>query len=395
MAASAGNGTRVLAPASGPLPAPPPAGRPVGFAPVFYPGTTLEDQAGIFAVSAGQEMRVSISLQLVPTARLEGTIATADGQPAPMQNLQLSLQRAVSTATPVSQVRMTEPGRFQAVGVPPGRYLLTARVNSQEGRPNGPPGTPQLPPGQWFAQQEIEVTGVDLGGIALTLGPPLSVSGKVVFEGGVPPPDSQIQVRLDAAGRMPVGSYSRSLKPADNGEFTIPGVTPGRYRLNASVFNQTPGPPVAPNPNAPPPWAVKSAIMDGRDALESPVEIQMGRAPQGAVVTLTNRLPQLSASIVDQAGKPVPNMIFVLFSSNREHWIGTNSRRIRTISRPNDDGIYQFNSLLPGEYLLAVLTEIEPNDQFDPNFLEQLVPAAIKITLAEGDRKTQQLRMAK
>ena len=76
MAAAAGakasplGNARILAPASGPPPAVPPVGRPVGFSPVFYPGTLVEDEAGIFALAPGQEMRISISLQLVPTARM-------------------------------------------------------------------------------------------------------------------------------------------------------------------------------------------------------------------------------------------------------------------------------------------------------------------------------------
>jgi len=135
-------------------------------------------------------------------------------------------------------------------------------------------------------------------------------------------------------------------------------------------------------------------VIDGRDALETPFEIVAGRTPSPAVVTLTTRLPQLSASITDKGGKAVPNMIFVLFSANREHWTGSTSRRVRSITRPNDEGVYQFTSMLPGEYFLVVLNDLEPADLYDPSFLEQLIPAAIRITLAEGDKKVQNLRIA-
>jgi len=383
---------RVLAPASGPPPVVPPVGRPVGFSPVFYPGTLVEDEAGIFALAPGQEMRISISLQLVPTARIEGTVVTADGQPAPVNGVQVMLQRTSGNSTMSTSMRMTEPGRFQAVGVPPGRYQLIARWTEQPPRGAGATGPAQVSTAQWYAQEQIDVTGVDLTGINLAFAPPITVSGKVVFDGAPPGGDAQIQVRLDSAGRAPAGSFARSMKPADGGEFSITNVTPGRYRLNAFVTVPNPGA-VAPGA-APPPWQVRSAVIDGRDALETPFEVVAGRTPSPAVVTLTTRLPQLSASITDKDGKAVPNMIFVLFSASREHWTGSTSRRVRSVARPNDEGVYQFTSMLPGEYFLVVLNDLEPADLYDPAFLEQLIPAAIKITLAEGDKKVQNLRIA-
>ena len=386
-------GRQIPAAPPGPLPAVPPIGRAVGFAPVYYPSTTMEDQAGMFSVTAGTEARVTIALQHVPTARIEGTVVTADGQPAPIQGMQLMLQRSTSMSTSNSAVRMLENGAFQAMGVAPGRYQLTARLTEQGARPTSPPGNPQASPTptQWVAQQEIDVVGVDVSGITLTLAPPIAITGRVVFEGGTPPGDAQVQVRLDAAGRNPVGSFARMLKAADNGEFTIANVMPGRYRLNASFnIQMQPGGPMP----LPPAWALKSATVEGRDAMETPFEVQAGRAPQSIVVTLTSRLPQLTATITDKAGQNVPNMTFVLFSANREHWTGQTSRRLRSQSRPTDEGQFQFGSVLPGEYYLAVLTDLEPGDLYDPQFLEQLIPAAIKITLAEGDKKVQNLRIA-
>ena len=154
-------------------------------------------------------------------------------------------------------MRMTEAGRFQAVGVPPGRYQLIARWTQQGPRVAGAGPEGQVPGTQWYAQQQIDVTGVDLSGINLAFAPPITVSGKVVFDGAPPGGDAQIQVRLDSAGRAPTGSFARSIKPADGGEFSITNVTPGRYRLNAFVTVPNPGA-VAPG-TAPPPWQVRSA----------------------------------------------------------------------------------------------------------------------------------------
>src|SRR5678816_2875343 len=123
---------------------------------------------------------------------------TADGQPAPVNGVQVMLQRTSGTSTMSTSMRMTEPGRFQAVGVPPGRYQLIARWTEQPARGAGATGPGQVSMAQWYAQEQIDVTGVDLSGINLAFAPPITVSGKVVFDGAPPGGDAQIQVRLDS-----------------------------------------------------------------------------------------------------------------------------------------------------------------------------------------------------
>ncbi len=61
-----------------------------GYAPVYYPGTTLPGSAGTVAVGIGEEKQgVDFQLQLVSIARVEGVIVTSNG-PMP-QNVQLTL----------------------------------------------------------------------------------------------------------------------------------------------------------------------------------------------------------------------------------------------------------------------------------------------------------------
>jgi hypothetical protein len=49
--------------------------------------------------------------------------------------------------------------------------------------------------------------------------------------------------------------------------------------------------------------------------------------------------------------------------------------------------------LPPGEYRLAVLTDLEPSELADPAFLDTLASAAVTVVLGEGERKTQHLRI--
>jgi hypothetical protein len=47
----------------------------------------------------------------------------------------------------------------------------------------------------------------------------------------------------------------------------------------------------------------------------------------------------------------------------------------------------------PGRYLLAAVTDISRDEQFDPSFLSALVPTAAALTIQAGESKTQDLRI--
>ena len=67
-------------------------------------------------------------------------------------------------------------------------------------------------------------------------------------------------------------------------------------------------------------------------------------------------------------------------------------RRIQQV-RPGTDGKFIVRNLVAGTYHLAALTDVVPGEWNDPQFLEQLVAGAITLTLAEGEKKAQDIRI--
>ena len=63
-------------------------------------------------------------------------------------------------------------------------------------------------------------------------------------------------------------------------------------------------------------------------------------------------------------------------------------------TRPASDGRFSFGGLPAGEYRLAAVSEVEQGQWFDPAFLRQLLGASITVSLNDGERKTQDLRLA-
>ncbi len=124
--------------------------------------------------------------------------------------------------------------------------------------------------------------------------------------------------------------------------------------------------------------------------LDVPIDLREGA--DNAVITFTDRITELTGMIQDAGGQPAPEYHIVLFSRDKTYWAPT-SRRIRTV-RPAADGKYVMPHLPPGDYLITAVTDMEPGEQSDPSFLELLSRSAIALTIGEGEKKTQDLRLA-
>jgi hypothetical protein len=61
--------------------------------------------------------------------------------------------------------------------------------------------------------------------------------------------------------------------------------------------------------------------------------------------------------------------------------------------RAGTDGAYIVLGLPPGAYRLAALSDVAPDDLFDPAFFDALLPTSIRFTLDDGEQKTQSLRV--
>jgi hypothetical protein len=76
------------------------------------------------------------------------------------------------------------------------------------------------------------------------------------------------------------------------------------------------------------------------------------------------------------------------------------SRRVRT-TRPATDGTFTFDDLVPGDYLLAALTDFDPADLrsdagvVDPAFAQQFAASSIKVSVGDGEQKRQDVRVGR
>jgi hypothetical protein len=112
----------------------------------------------------------------------------------------------------------------------------------------------------------------------------------------------------------------------------------------------------------------------------------------GLVVTLTDRLTELTGAVRDGRGQPLADYVLVVFSEDTRLW-GAQSRHVQT-TRPNQNGTFSIKGLPPGRYLAAVVPALENGLQNDSAVLEQLRPRARGFSLSDGQMLNLNLEMA-
>ena len=89
-------------------------------------------------------------------------------------------------------------------------------------------------------------------------------------------------------------------------------------------------------------------------------------------------------------GEPVPGAAVLVYPVD-ERYRGLNARRIRyAVTSP--DGDYVAAGLRPGEYRVATLVDVELGAWYEPEFLRQLDPTAVHVSISADEQKILNLR---
>jgi hypothetical protein len=375
---------RVVGAAGGNLGAAPPPGQLMMLAPAFYPGTADPAQAIPITLKAGEERSgVDFAFSFIPTATVSGIIRGPDGSPPKLA--QASLVRPGDAGARSGNLLFIRPdaeGRFTVSNVLPGNYVLAAR-GSMHGSTDPAPGPMAVASMPLWAMTDVAVSGQDVSGLEVTLAPGWSVSGTLVFDGANrPAPGDMTRVSVSLVPQGPTSMGAPSVVARADGTFVIPGVGPGDYRLTATVPAGT---------AAASPWSPRSAIVGGIDALDVPFTVRAD--VDGAVITFTDRPTEFTGSLIDTNGQPALDYFVVAFPVDRSFWT-PRSRRIRS-ARPGNTGSFRIAGLPPGDYYVCAMTDLEQNLLYTPAYLEPLIAASIKLSLTEGETKTQDLKIAR
>jgi hypothetical protein len=192
------------------------------------------------------------------------------------------------------------------------------------------------------------------------------------------PPDLTRSRLSVSANPAPGASFAVGPTPqgqvGPDGRFTITGVIPGRYSLRVNAGG-----------------TIKSAMVANVDTLDFPLDFPGTSDVTDAVLTVTDKPSELSGTLTEVSGKPGIDYTIIAAPVDDRFWT-PGSRRIST-SRSGADGKYMFRSLPAGDYYIVVVNDLEQGAQYDPEFLRTLGGVATRVTLTEGGKATQDLRV--
>lgn len=383
---------------------------PARLAPIFHPATAYSSEAARIRVDAGDERDgIDISVTPVRAAAIEGTVT---GGVSNLADVEVGLiafgPRFSSQYVGIATSRPDATGAFAFRNLPPGRYRVLARAKAGPVNPDdvvtqrftgggSAGGVRTIAPTtvyvgeQLFGSTDVEMRGQDVG-VSLSLQPGGSIAGRVVFAGATPPKIEDLSaVRIGmTAGTESVFDDSRlvagtsvenvpTISPKPDGTFQVNGIAPMRYQLYAR--------PPAQLSSA---WTLRSAVVDGRDLLDETLDGANLRV-SGVTLTFGDTPTRLSGTLQSASGQPAAEYFVVVFAADRRFWREGSRRSVAV--RPSSAGQFTFPNLPAGDYFLAALTDVDASEWQRPEFLEQIAPSAIAVTLAWGDSRVQHIRI--
>ena len=233
-----------------------------------------------------------------------------------------------------------------------------------------------------WATVPLAVGRDDIADLSITLQGGLRVIGRVEFEGVSQRPTgarlTQIPVLVEPASntsRLPSGT-GRFDSTGQFGAFGLPG---GRYLVRVGA--------------TPPGWYLKSVTYNGREVTETPLDLESTDAI-GVVFTLTDRLTEMTGTVRNAVGTSDAGATVIVFPSDAQTWSGSwlNPRQFRS-ARVEPTGAFKISPLPAGDYYVAALPDEVSRDWQEPAFLDALSRVASRVRIAEGEKKTQDLRV--
>jgi uncharacterized protein (DUF2141 family) len=364
------------------------AGRTLVYPTTFASGTSTLDGSTTFTLGWGQNRSgLIVRVRALPAGRVNGRLRL-DGIPELPAGLTVRLVRpdldGIQPEWTVATAEIAGDGRFVFPAVAPATYqvrvlktppasasrvtatpaVITTSSETVTGARDATSGKTDT---TIWGTEDITVAEGETSEIVLALQAGATVAGRIVLEG-----DSVAAAQFTSDYTVQFLPFTGSqgpylpARPNPDLSFKSPPLPRGKYVLYYPVQA---------------PWSLKSAILKGVDISDEPTEIGASDL-DGLVITLTTRAPALSGEVRDTTGQLRAGAPVLLFSADRRHWMPV-TRRVR-LARSSPSGMYRFDGVPEGEYIVVALMQ-EPTELWkDPETLSKLAQVGRRVALRTG-----------
>lgn len=364
--------------------------RTMGYAPTYAPGTASLADARRVTVAVGQPAGNN-SFALMPglAASVSGTATDSLGRPLVSRNIMVMQEfggPAFGMMMLGGNATTAADGTFTVRNVSPGSYKLVAQTtrDTQTSR-----GTVLE-----LATQLVTVDGADVTNLSLTTSMGWSLEGTVVTDTGSVPDTSASRFGVAArlvdpdTGAGPGGAPPPPPPPGAPGSGAVPdsGRVREDWRFNVpAVFGAARVRAIVPDG-----WTVKAILHDGRDIVDTPVEMKSGETMSGVQVIVSNRVTTISGQMLDDKGAPLVDGTVIVFPDDASKW-SDDSRWVRAV-RPDQQGRYQIQGLPPGDYLAVALDYVEDGAWNEAEYLDSIRRHGQRLTLSDAESRSLTLK---
>jgi hypothetical protein len=142
-------------------------------------------------------------------------------------------------------------------------------------------------------------------------------------------------------------------------------------------------------------WFLKSAYVNGVNAVDEPAALTRGgAAPSSVTVTFASGAGSVSGSVLDDRRQPVSAFEVIAFASDPNRWF-SRSPYVRR-GGGSQDGSFTIGGLPPGDYLVIALERLDAGGEIgewqSPDVLTRLSGAANRVRVGQGQTATVELR---
>jgi hypothetical protein len=346
---------------------------PTSLAPTYFPSTPVASEAQPIEVTAGTETSADIALVATQVTTVSGEVADSAGRVPLTGVIHLLATGSDGPGRQFAGVQaLTKSGAFTLSGVAPGDYTLGVRAFFDEAEVRRISRTGVVDGGGFT--MPLSVSGTPISDLRIVVPPPIQISGRVHFE-GEPPSVGPTSVSIVASAPSdPMDGSARTEVGAD-GRFTLQ-LRAGSWKIAAWT---------------PRGWMMKRLQFRGR-AIELGTPVEITSEPEAKLdVLLTSQLTVVTGTASDTEGAPLVDYHAVIFPAEQKEQRWDNRTRLE---RADAQGRFRIEGLLPGDYLVAAASDIEPNEAFDEDLLATLRPGATRVRVREGETETVALKLA-
>ena len=330
-----------------------------GYPPTYFPGTTNEAEAQRFTVAAGQTIGdLVMALSPIKTARVEGTVVDVDGRP--MGNTYLDVLQSSANNNFMSRELVQPDGTFTFASLAPGDYVFR---------------TQPTPARQSVGMMKLTVGTEDIKELRIVAMPLAIVSGRIVVDPSLPPPNAQLSLVAALEEQSMPGGRTPAVV-ADDLTFELTAM-PGRNHISSPIL--------------PPGWTMRSVRVNNVETIDDGFDVKPGEKITGVDVELTTKIAVVGGLVTNARGEGVKDCTLLIFPTDSRRWKA--SGRYLRLARPEPDGHFKVSGLVPADYYIVAVDKLEAGQWPDPDFLDRIRSKANTITIVDGETKTIDLKV--